>query len=63
LRARGIHQNSAHYLSGQGEELGPMLPIDVLYIHQAKIRFVDQSRGLQRDARALILHIAPRHAV
>jgi hypothetical protein len=36
-----VHQNAPHNLRGDSEEMQSVLPLDVLLIYQAKIRFVN----------------------
>jgi hypothetical protein len=47
---------------GQSEELGSVLPADVLNVYQTKVDLIDQGGGLECIARPLIPHVASRHA-
>src|SRR5262249_24390959 len=55
-----VNEYVPHYLSRDGEKVCPILPLDVLLIDQAQIRFIDESRGLKSMAQSLPSHIAPR---
>jgi hypothetical protein len=58
-----IHQDPPHHLCGNGKEVRPVVPADVFRVHQAKIRFVQQRRGLECVAGLLPLHMAVGDAV
>lgn len=46
--AAGVfHQDPAHFPRGQRHEMAPALPVDVVLVHETKIRLVDQCRGLE----------------
>ncbi len=56
--ARMIHEDSPHHLSGNGKELGAVLPISSLLGCEPQVCFMDQGAGLKRMFRALVTHIA-----
>jgi hypothetical protein len=58
LRPGVVHQDAAHHLTADGEEMGAVLPLGLLLIHQAKPRFVDQGRALQGVVAALAAEMA-----
>ena len=58
-----VHQNAAHHLGRNGEEMGAILPLHALIIHQAPVGFIDQGRGLEAVAGALMFHVAARQTV
>ena len=57
-----LDQNTAHQLRGHREEMGPILPLHPLVIHQAHIGFIDQRGRLEAVAAALTSHVAVRQA-
>ena len=63
MAARMLHQNAPHQLGRNREEMGAILPLHALIIHQAHVGFIDQGRGLQAVAGALAFHVAARQAV
>src|SRR5207248_2689762 len=54
---RVVEQYVSHNARGDGEELRPMLPVDVSYIDQAQIGFVHQAGGLNGARGTLVLHV------
>ena len=50
MAARVIHENPAHHLRGDAEEMSPIPPIDVPLVNQPKVDLVDQCRRLKRVA-------------
>src|ERR1019366_5440915 len=60
---RMVYQYAPHQLSRNGEEMGAILPLHALVIHQAQVGFIDQGRGLEAMAGALMSHVAARQAV
>jgi hypothetical protein len=58
LRPGMVYQDAAHHLTADGEEVGAILPLGLLLIHQAKPRFVDQGRALQGVVAALTAKMA-----
>ena len=59
---RIFHQNAPHQLGRNGEEMGSILPLHALIIHEAHVGFVDQGGSLQAVAGALVFHVAARQA-
>jgi hypothetical protein len=51
-----IHKDPPHDTSGHREEMGAVVPRDVLRVDQAEIRLVDEDRGLEAVARSLSGH-------
>jgi hypothetical protein len=62
VRPREVYENPAHDLGGRGEKMCPILPVGTVGIHQMKIGFVNQGRGLERISRTLVPHIAAGNA-
>ena len=60
---RMFHQNAPHQLGRNREEMGAILPLHALIIHQAHVGFIHQGRRLQAVAGALASHVAARQAV
>lgn len=52
-----VHENPAHGLGGDGEEVRSTSPVHALLIHEPQVRFVDQSRGLERVPIRLATHV------
>ena len=46
--ARVVHENAAHHLRRDAEEVRPALPLNPILVDQPKIRLIDQRRWLQR---------------
>ena len=61
--ASAIEQNSAHHGSGNGEEMGSVLPVQFTGVYQAQINFLDQVRRLQRKSRPFVLQEMAGQAV
>ena len=57
-----IEQDAAHQGSGYCEEVGAMLPVQLLGVHKTQIDLVNQVRALQAMAWALVLQQARGHA-
>src|SRR5437867_6188264 len=55
---RVLYQNAPHQLGRNREEMGAILPLHALVIHQAHVGFIDQGRGLEAVAGALAFHVA-----
>ena len=55
-----LDQNTAHQLRGYGEEMGPILPLHPLVIHEADVGLVDQGGRLEAVVAALTSHAAVR---
>ncbi len=51
-----IDKNPSDRLSGDGKEMGPVLPFGALLIHQFQVSLVDECSRLECVARALLLH-------
>jgi hypothetical protein len=56
-RAREIHQDVTHQLSGDGEEVSAVLPAHLGSINEPQVGFMDQRRGLQCVIRSLSSHV------
>jgi hypothetical protein len=57
-----LDQNTAHQLRGYCEEMGPILPLHPLVIHQADVGLIDQRAGLKVVVGALASHVPVRQA-
>ena len=57
VAARVVHQNLAHQMRGDAEEVRPALPIGKALRHQPHVGLMDQGRGLQRGRRAFVAKI------
>src|SRR6267142_5185420 len=55
--ARAVHEHPPHHVGGHAEKVGAVRPLDVLPVHQAEIRFVDQRSWLQLMSRGLLRHV------
>jgi len=55
-----VHQNAPHHARGDGEEMGPVPPLDALLLYQAQIGFVHQGRTLQRVPMVLRCQVVAR---
>ena len=55
-----LDQNTAHQLRGYCEEMGAILPLHPLVIHQADIGLIDQRGRLKVVVAALASHVAVR---
>ena len=60
LRPRDVHEDAPHQPRGHREEVGPVLPVDVLDVDQPEVGLVHQRRGLQAVPAALARQAAPR---
>jgi hypothetical protein len=60
---RVVHQNAPHQLGRNGEEMGSILPLHSIVIHQAQVGFIHKGRGLEAMSGALLLHVAARQTV
>lgn len=60
MRARPVHENTAHDLSRHREKLRPATPRCLPLIDQPEIRLVDQSCRLQQVPLALAAHVCHR---
>lgn len=58
--ARRVNQNPPHDLCAQGEKVSAIVPVDAFDVDQTNVRFVDECRGLQRVAGALVPHVPVR---
>jgi hypothetical protein len=58
VAARIVHENSAHHLRGNSEEVCFVLPVDVVLIGQTQVRLVDERGGLERVVRAFVPKLA-----
>jgi len=54
--AGGVHENAAHHLSADGEEVGLAFPSDVLNIDQFQVHLMDQRGGLEGVLLVLAVH-------
>ena len=57
-----LHQNAPHHLGRDREKVSAILPLHALIIHQPRVGFIHQRRGLQAMTGALRAHIAARQA-
>ena len=58
IMATGVlHQDAAHDLGRDREEVGAVLPLHAFVVHQTHVRLVDQSGGLEAVAGALAFHV------
>src|SRR5215510_12642861 len=57
-RASEIDQYAAHDLCRDGEEVRPVLPLNILPIDQPDESLIDQRRGLKGMARPLSYHVS-----
>lgn len=57
-----VDEDAAHQRGREAEELGPVLPLDRPGAHQLEVDLIDESRGLEGGARALVGEMAFRHA-
>ena len=55
-----LDQNTAHQLRGYGEEMGPILPLHPLVIHEPDVGLIDQRACLKVVAGALASHVPVR---
>jgi hypothetical protein len=55
-----LDQNTAHQLRGYGEEMGPILPLHPLVIHEADVGLIDQRACLKVVVGALASHVPVR---
>jgi hypothetical protein len=62
VAARVVHQDLAHGVSGEADEVGAVIPVDV-FAGQAEIGLVDERGGLERVVGALAAHVGPGEAV
>lgn len=60
VSARMLDQDPAHQLRRDREEMGPVLPLHPVVVHEAHVGFVDQSSGLEAVSLALTSHVAVR---
>jgi hypothetical protein len=58
--ARVVHENAAHHLRGDAEEMRPVLPGYSVLVNQPQIRFVDNRGGRQRVISALAAEVRAR---
>jgi len=58
-----INEDTAHESRTNGIEMGPILPINSIGIHQPKIDFVNKSCSLKGMAGLLCGHVTPGQAV
>jgi hypothetical protein len=54
-----IHEDPSHHLSGHCEEMGAVVPRDVLCVDQPEIRLVDEDCRLETVAGAFSSHTTP----
>jgi hypothetical protein len=57
-----VNQYAPHHLGRNCEEMGPILPLHALVVHQAHVGFVYQGGGLERVPWALALHVVVSQA-
>jgi hypothetical protein len=56
--ARSIDEDLPHQPRGDGVEMRAILPLETPDVQQPQVGFVDECRGLQRLARALVRHLS-----
>ena len=61
--ASEIHQNLAHQPRRDAKEMRPILPVDLLGIHQPQVRLIDQRRSLQADLAPFVRQMPVRQPV
>jgi len=57
-----VHQEAAHELGGHAHELGVVLPVGVVLVHQPEVGLVDQGGGLERVPGPFVAHATARYA-
>lgn len=57
-----VHQEASHDLARHANELGAILPIGAVLIHQPKKSFMDQGGGLKGVAGPFVAHATTCHA-
>ena len=62
LAASMVYQYSPHHLGRNCEEMGAILPLHALVVHQTHVGFIYQGSGLKRVAWALALHVVVSQA-
>jgi probable HAF family extracellular repeat protein len=60
VATRMLYQDSPHQLGRHGEEMGAVLPLHALIVHQACVGLIDEGGGLEAVAVTLSSHIAAR---
>ena len=55
-----VDEHVSHDLRGDGKEVGAVVQRDAALIDQPQVNLVDEHRGLERVARTLTHHVAPR---
>jgi hypothetical protein len=63
VTVRVINQDAPHQLRGQGEELRAILPTDTRSGTEPQPRLIDQGRGLEGAAWALLAHVTVGEAM
>jgi hypothetical protein len=63
MRTCPIHEDVAHHLGADSEEVIAVLPVALRPLHEPKVGLVHESRGLQGVAVALVRHVPLRDAV
>jgi hypothetical protein len=61
VTSRVINQNAAHQLCRDRKEVSAVVPLYMLLLDEPEVRFIDQSRCLQRVANMFSTHIAISH--
>ena len=59
-RPRGVHEDPAHHLRGNGKEMRPILPVGPADTDEAQERFVDQSPAFEGVAVPFVSHVPAR---
>jgi hypothetical protein len=63
LGAGATDENSAHDVGADGEEVGAILPLDILHVDEAQKGFVDEGGGLKGVSGSFLTHVAAGQAV
>jgi hypothetical protein len=61
--ARVVHQDVAHHLRGDADEMGLAFPLDAVQPANLQVGFVNQRGGLESVIAALVTYVASRQAV
>ena len=61
--ARVVHQDAAHHLRGDADEMGLALPLNAVQLANLQVGFVNQRGGLESVVLAFATQVARRHTV
>jgi hypothetical protein len=56
---RDVNEDASHELRANGEEVNPVLPIELPALEQAQIGFIHQGRSLKHVTGSLVGHVTP----